>query len=126
MSKTLIITDEAPEPIGPYSQAIKHANLVFVSGQIAIDPKTGEMVEGGVKEQARCIMENIKAILQAADSSLDKILKTTIYLKSMDFFSSVNEVFLEYLKGDHPARETVEVSRLPKDADLEISVIASV
>lgn len=126
MSKTLIITDEAPEPIGPYSQAIKHANLVFVSGQIAIDPKTGEMVEGGVKEQARCIMENIKAILQAADSSLDKILKATIYLKSMDFFSSVNEVFLEYLKGDHPARETVEVSRLPKDADLEISVIASV
>lgn len=126
MSKTLIITDEAPEPIGPYSQAIKHANLVFVSGQIAIDPKTGEMVEGGVKEQARRIMENIEAILQAADSSLDKILKTTIYLKSMDFFSSVNEVFLEYLKGDHPARETVEVSRLPKDADLEISVIASV
>jgi len=126
MSKTVVITDDAPMPIGPYSQAIKYKDLVFVSGQIGMEPKSGELVEGGAKEETKQIFENIKAVLQAADSSLEKILKATVYVRSMDFFSVVNEVFNEYLKGDHPARETVEVCRLPKDADVEISVIASV
>lgn len=125
-NKTVIITGDAPRPIGSYSQAIKYNDLVFVSGQIAIDPESSEMVAGGVKDQAKQIMKNIKAILKAADSSLDRILKATVYLRSMDYFASVNEVFNEYLRGDHPARETVEVCRLPREADLEISVIASV
>ena len=126
MSKTIIITGDAPMPIGPYSQAIKYKDLIFVSGQIGMDPKSSELAPGGVKEEAKQVFENIKAILEAADSSLEKIIKATVYVRSMDFFSSVNEVFNDYLKGDHPARETVEVCRLPKDADIEISVVASV
>lgn len=124
MGKTIIISDDAPRPIGPYSQAVKFNDLVFVSGQIAIDPKTGEMIEGGIKDQGRQVFENIKALLEAADSSLDKILKFTVYLRSMDFFESLNDIFDEFLEGDHPARETIEVCRLPKEADIEISVIA--
>lgn len=123
-NKTVIITGEAPTPIGPYSQAVKYKDLVFVSGQIAIEAESGEMVTGGVKEQTKQIMENIRAILQAADSSFDKILHSTVYLRSMDYFTSVNDIFNEYLRGDHPARETVEVCRLPREADVEISVIA--
>ncbi len=124
MNKTKIISGDAPLPIGPYSQAIKFNGLVFVSGQIAIDPVTAEMIDGGIKDQGRQIMENIKAVLEAADSSLEKVVKLTVYLGSIDFFSSLNDVLKEYFKGDYPARETVEVCRLPKDADIEISCIA--
>ncbi len=124
MNKTIIITGDAPGPTGPYSQATKFNNLVFISGQIAIDPKSGVVIEGGVKEQTKQIFENIKAILEAADSSLEKVLKITVYLRNMDFFKTVNEVFNEYLKGNYPARETVEVCRLPGEVDVEISAIA--
>lgn len=126
MKKTVIITEDAPNPIGPYSQAVKYEDLIFVSGQIAIDPKTNQMISGGVKEQTEQVMKNIRSILKAADSTLNKILRATVYVRNLDSFTDVNEVFNDYLKGDHPSRETVEVSKLPKDADVEISVIAFV
>lgn len=126
MGKIVIISDEAPAPIGPYSQAVKFNDLVFVSGQIAIDPNTGEFIEADISEQTRRIIKNISAILETADSSLGKIIKLSVFMKNLNDFSKVNEVFKEFLKGDFPARETVEVSRLPMDAHIEISAIAHI
>ena len=124
MNKRIIRTEKAPKPIGPYSQAVVQNELVFVSGQIAIDPQTGKMIEGGVKEQTTQVMNNVKAILEAADSSMEKVLKTSIFVSNIDFFSTVSEIYEEFFEKDFPARETVEVSALPMSADVEISVTA--
>ena len=122
--KRIIITEEAPLPVGPYSQAIKSDNLVFVSGQIPIDPKTGEMISGSLTEQTRQILANIGSILETADSGLSKIVKISVFLINMEDFEEVNSVFAEVFAVEPPARETVEVSRLPKEANIEISCIA--
>ncbi len=124
MNKRIIRTEKAPKPIGPYSQAVVQNELVFVSGQIAIDPQTGKMIEGGVKEQTTQVMNNVKAILEAADSSMEKVLKTSIFVSNIDFFSTVSEIYEEFFEKDFPAREIVEVSALPMNADVEISVTA--
>lgn len=125
MSKKVVRTEKAPKPIGPYSQAVKSNGLVFVSGQVAIDPQSGELIEADVKEQTALTMNNIKAILEAANSSLDKVVKTSIFISNMDYFANVNEVYADFFKDNFPARETVEVSRLPLNADVEISVVAT-
>jgi 2-iminobutanoate/2-iminopropanoate deaminase len=118
-----IYTKNAPEPIGPYSQGVRAGNLIFFSGQIAIDPTTGAMKGTTVEEQTTQVMENIKALMTAAGIDFSNAVKTTIFLKSMNDFPKVNEIYGSYFPKDHyPARETVEVSRLPKDALVEISV----
>ncbi len=124
MKKEAILTKDAPAPIGPYSQAIRAGNLLFCSGQIPFDPVTGKMVEGDVKVQTKRVMDNIAALLKAADATFDHIAKTTIFLKSMNDFPLVNEVYGTYFKGVTPARSTVEVARLPKDVSVEIEVTA--
>ena len=125
MAKTIIHTKQAPAAIGPYSQAVKTGNLLFVSGQIPIDPETGNVIIGGIEAATHRVMKNIEAILEEAGYSFNNIVKTTIFIKSMDDFAKINAVYASYFKGDYPARETVEVSRLPKDVEVEISVIAS-
>jgi len=118
-----IFTKNAPAPIGPYSQGVRAGNTWYFSGQIALNPNTGHMVEGGVEAQAKQVMDNIKALLDAAGLDFSHIVKSTIFLKSMDDFPKVNAIYGEYFPQDaYPARETVEVSRLPKDALVEISV----
>ena len=124
MKREVISTDKAPGAIGPYSQAIGLDQFVFCSGQIPIDPATGELIEGGVVEQTHQIMSNIKAVLAAAGSSLERVVKTTIFLKDMNTFGEVNQTYGEYFAADPPARSTVEVARLPKDVLIEIEVIA--
>ncbi|MDP2691828.1 MAG: RidA family protein [Candidatus Gracilibacteria bacterium] len=122
--RTIISTDQAPKAVGPYSQAVKAGGFVFCSGQIAIDPVTQEVISGGVQEQTHRVMDNLQAVLEAAGSSLDQAVKVTIYLTNMDDFGVVNEVYGSYFADEPPARETVEVSRLPKGVSIEISVIA--
>lgn len=122
--KRIIITEEAPLPTGPYSQAIKSNNLVFVSGQIPIDPKTGEVADGTLADQTRQILNNIKAILETADSGINRIVKISVFMANLSYFEEVNSVFSEFFTVEPPARETVEVSRLPKDVNIEISCIA--
>lgn len=118
-------TDQAPQAIGPYSQGIRTGGFVFVSGQIPLTPG-GERVEGGVEEQTRQVLTNLKAILEAAGSSLEKVVKTTIFLTEMEDFQKVNEVYAQFFDGCRPARACVEVSRLPKDVSVEIEAIAVV
>lgn len=125
MQREVIFTKNAPEPIGPYSQAVKAGNTIYFSGQIAIDPATGQMSNGDVAEQSHKVMANIKALLDASGASFSDIVKTSIFLKDMNDFPVVNEIYGSYFKDKFPARETVEVSRLPKDALVEISVIVS-
>ncbi len=120
----IIFTEKAPKPIGPYSQAVKYENLIFISGQIAIDPKTNQFVGGDIKTQTKIILENIKAILEEAGLNLNHVVKTTIFLSDLSLFSDFNEVYEEYFNQHKPARSTVEVRRLPKDALIEIEVIA--
>jgi len=120
---TTISTQNAPGAIGPYSQAAKIGNLVFVSGQLPINPQTNEMPES-VEEQAKQSLENVKAILEAAGSNLKNVVKTVIFLKDMNTFAKVNEVYSSYFEGNYPARSTIEVARLPKDALVEIEVTA--
>jgi len=122
----MINTEKAPKAIGPYSQAIKFENLLFISGQIAINPQTNQLINGGIEEQTKQVMENIKAILQEAGLTFDNVIKTTIYLKDINDFVKVNEIYGSYFKEHKPARATVEVSRLPKDALIEIEVIAGI
>ena len=122
--KKVIETADAPQAIGPYSQAIEANGFVFVSGQIPLDPVNGNMVTGDIRAQARRVMENGKAILSAAGCSMDRVVKATIYLKNIGDFSAVNEVYGGYFPADPPARATVEVSRLPKDVAVEIDFIA--
>ena len=126
MSKKIIETDKAPKPIGPYSQAVQYGNLLFTSGQIAINPATGELSNGNVEEQTNLVLDNLKAVLSEAGSSLDKVIKTTIFLKDMNDFAKVNEVYSNYFDASKPARSTVEVSCLPKNVLVEIDCIAAV
>lgn len=125
MAKESIHTEKAPAAVGPYSQGIKVGDLVFVSGQMPVDPGTGEIVDGDITEKAKKCMENVLAILAGADMSADDIVKATIFLTDLNDFGRVNEVYASYFKGSYPARSCVEVSRLPKDVTVEIEVIAS-
>ncbi|SHG88698.1 2-iminobutanoate/2-iminopropanoate deaminase [Tepidibacter thalassicus DSM 15285] len=126
MKKEIIHTDKAPKAIGPYSQAIKVGNLLFVSGQVPFDPETMEVVEGGVKEQTARSLENIKAILAEAGASFDNVVKSTVFIKDMNEFAQINEVYAKYFGENKPARACVEVARLPRDVKVEIEVIAVV
>ncbi|MFN7538570.1 MAG: RidA family protein [Sediminibacterium sp.] len=124
MSKEVIITPSAPAPIGPYNQAIKANGLVFVSGQVAIIPETGELQQENIQLETHQVMKNLTAILHTAGTSLDQVVKTTIFLSDMSLFSAVNEVYGSYFTAAFPARETVAVKGLPKGVNVEISVIA--
>jgi 2-iminobutanoate/2-iminopropanoate deaminase len=123
--RDIVLTDRGPKPIGPYSQAIRTNGFLFVSGQVALDPKTGEMAGGEIRQQTERVFENIKGILEAAGSNLHHVVKTTVFLKDMNDFSTMNEVYARYFTLAPPARSTVEVARLPKDALVEIEVIAA-
>ncbi|MCS6816215.1 MAG: RidA family protein [Blastocatellia bacterium] len=120
-----ITTDQAPRAIGPYVQAVQVGEWIFVSGQIALDPETGELIPGGIEEQTERVLQNLRAILEAAGSSLEKVVKTTVYLADLNDFSKMNEVYARYFPGEKPARATVEVSRLPRDARIEMDAIAT-
>jgi 2-iminobutanoate/2-iminopropanoate deaminase len=124
MKKKIIKTADAPQAIGPYSQAVVAGGLVFVSGQIPIDPQGGNVVQADIKAQTRQVMENAKAILSAAGCGLPQVVKVTIYLKNMADFAAVNEVYGGYFPSEPPARATVEVSRLPKEVAIEMDFIA--
>ncbi len=126
MSKQIINTEKAPAPIGPYNQAVKAGDLIFVSGQIAIVPATGELVSSSITEEAHQVMANLKAILDEAKITFEHIVKTTIFLSDMALFAEVNAVYGSYFNGDYPARETVAVKGLPKAVNVEISVVATV
>jgi 2-iminobutanoate/2-iminopropanoate deaminase len=126
-AKSAISTPNGPAAIGPYSQAVQTAEMIYTSGQIPLDPVTGQLVEGGIQEQTVRVLENIKALLAAVKSDLQHVVKTTVYLKNMSDFAAMNEIYASYLARDGwvaPARSTVEVARLPKDALVEIEVIA--
>lgn len=125
MTLQAIHTDSAPKAIGPYSQAIAHGNLVFCSGQVALDPRTGNLVGTTAAEQTQQVMQNLLAVLQAAGSGPDKVLKTTIFLVDMQDFAAVNEVYARSFPGTRPARATVAVAALPKGARVEIDCVAS-
>jgi len=122
--KDIISTKNAPAAIGPYSQAVRAQRLVFTSGQIAIDPATNTLVEGGIEVQTRRVLDNISAILSAAGVNMDQVVKTVVFIKDMNDFAKVNEIYAEYFTGNYPARSCVEVSRLPKDVLIEIEAIA--
>ena len=122
--KDRVHTDNAPKAIGPYSQAIKANGFVFASGQIPLDPATMQIVEGGIREQTERVMNNLEAVLQAAGSSLEGVVKTTVFLKDLTDFAEMNEVYGSFFKQTPPARSTVEVARLPRDVRVEIDVIA--
>ena len=124
MNRYPISTDKAPKAIGPYEQAIKVGEFVYTAGQIPIDPKTGTLVEGGISEQTRQVLENLKAVLEAAGSSLDQVVRATVFLKNMADFAAMNEVYTNYLGGAKPARSTVAVAELPRGALVEIDLIA--
>lgn len=124
--KTIVTTNEAPAAIGPYSQAVVWQGLVFVSGQIPLDPVTGSLVDGDIATQTRRVLRNLDAILREAGSSLGSVLKTTVYLKDMGEFPLMNQVYAEFFGESLPARATVEVSRLPKDVAVEIDAVATV
>ena len=123
--KKIISTAEAPKAIGPYSQAVEAGGFVFVSGQIPLIPATGDLVEGSVEVQTARVLENLKAILEAAGSSLESVVKTTVYITNMDDFAKVNGIYGQYFQENPPARVCVEVSKLPKGALVEIDVIAA-
>lgn len=123
-SREAVSTPNAPKAIGPYSQAIKANGFVFISGQVAFDPATGSLISGGIEQQTEQVMKNLSAILQAAGSGWDKVVKTTVYLKNMSEFGQMNEVYGKFCKNAPPARATVEVARLPRDVSVEIDVIA--
>ena len=122
--REVIATDHAPKAIGPYSQAIRAQGLLFTSGQVAIDPATQQVITGDVTAQTDRVMKNLSAILEASGSSLEKVLRCTVFLKNMGDFAAMNEVYGRYFKQAPPARSTVEVARLPKDVLVEIDVIA--
>ena len=119
-----VLTDRGPKPIGPYSQAIRANGFLYVSGQVALDPKTGEMTAADIRQQTERTLENVKVIVEAAGSKLSHVVKTTVFLKDMNDFAAINEVYGKYFTLAPPARSTVQVSRLPKDALVEIEVIA--
>ena len=122
--RQVISTPSAPKAIGPYSQAIRAAGLLFLSGQVPLDPATGQMIEGDIAKQTERVLENLKALLEAAGSSLERAVKTTVYLKDMNDFPAMNEVYKRYFQDDPPARSTIEAARLPRDARIEMDLIA--
>lgn len=124
MQKETIATENAPAAVGPYSQAIAFGNLVYTAGQIALDKNTGKLVDGGVREQAEQALQNLKAVLEAAGSSLDHVVKTTVFLQSMGDYAAVNEVYGRYFSGSAPARSAVAVAALPLGALVEIEAVA--
>lgn len=126
MGKQIINTAAAPAPIGPYNQSVKANGFLFLSGQIAIDPRTGNVDATTIEEETHQVMKNISAILQEAGLTFDAVVKTTIFLTDMAHFAIVNEVYATYFEGDHPARETIAVKGLPKNVNVEISMIAVV
>ena len=124
--KEILATEKAPAAIGPYSQAVKVGNLLFTSGMIPIDPATNTLVEGGIEVQAERALENVKALLEASGTSLDKVVKTVVFIKDMNDFAKVNEIYAKYFTENFPARSCVEVARLPKDVLIEMEAIAEV
>ena len=124
--REIVLTDRGPKPIGPYSQAIKVNGLLFVSGQVALDPKTNEFLGGDIAKQTERVLENLKGIVEAAGSKLGHIVKITVFLKNMSEFGAMNDVYARYFPAAPPARSTVEVARLPKDALVEMEVIATI
>lgn len=124
--KKIISTDQAPKALGPYSQAVVSNGFAFVSGQVAIDPATNLLIEGGIAEQTERVLKNLKGVLDASGSSLAQVVKTTVFLKSMDDFARMNEVYGRYFTENPPARATVEAARLPRDVRVEIECVAAV
>ena len=124
MKKKVIQTEKAPKAIGPYSQAIQAGSFLFISGQVPVDPSTGEAVGGDIRQQARQVLENLKHIVESQGLSLQQVVKTTIFLKDMGTFNQVNEVYATYFPAEPPARSTVEVGKLPRNVDIEIEAIA--
>ena len=123
--RDVVLTDKGPKPIGPYSQAIRSNGFLYVSGQVALDPTTGEFVDRDIRQQTQRTLENVKGILEAAGSNMHHVVKTTVFLKDINDFAAMNEVYAKFFTLAPPARSTVEVARLPKDALVEIEVIAS-
>lgn len=123
--RDVVLTDKGPKPIGPYSQAIRSNGFLYVSGQVALDPTTGEFVGTDIRQQTQRTLENVKGILEAAGSNMHHVVKTTVFLKDINDFAAMNEVYAKFFALAPPARSTVEVARLPKDALVEIEVIAS-
>jgi 2-iminobutanoate/2-iminopropanoate deaminase len=129
MSKIVVSTSSAPKAVGPYSQGVRCGNLVFTAGQAALDPNTQQLISGGITEQTRRTLENLKAVLEAAGTTLDRVVKANVYLKDMNDFAAMNAVYAEYLAPEGviaPARTTIEAARLPKDALVEIELIAEI
>ena len=124
MSARTVSTDSAPRAIGPYSQGIAAAGFLFLSGQVALDPKTGALVQGTIREEVERVLENLKAVLEAAGTGLDRVARTTVYLTSLKEFEAMNEVYARYFGENRPARSTVQVAALPKGARVEIDAIA--
>jgi len=124
MNIEAVRTDKAPAAIGPYQQAIKANGVIYTAGQIPIDPATGQLVSGGIRAEARQALENLKAIVEAAGSSLERVVKATVFLKTMDDFAALNEVYAEYFSAAKPARSTVAVAELPRGALVEIELVA--
>jgi 2-iminobutanoate/2-iminopropanoate deaminase len=123
--KDIVLTDKGPKPIGPYSQAVKSNGFLFASGQVALDPRSNEFIGGDIRQQTARALENIKAVVEAAGSNLHHVVKTTVFLKDMNDFAAMNEAYGKYFTAAPPARSTVQVARLPKDALVEIEVIAA-
>jgi 2-iminobutanoate/2-iminopropanoate deaminase len=129
MSKTVVSTPLAPKAVGPYSQGVRVGNLVYTAGQAALDPNTQQLISGGITEQTRRTLENLKAVLEAAGTTLDRVVKANVYLKDMNDFAAMNAVYAEYLAPEGviaPARTTIEAARLPKDALVEIELVAEI
>ena len=126
MQKEIISTKDAPQAIGPYSQAIRFGNLIFASGQIPIEPETGKILKGDIKGQTKLILENLNNVLAAGGSSLDNVLRTTIFLTDLEDYPAVNETYAQYFNDFPPARSTVQVAKLPMDAQIEIDAIACI
>jgi 2-iminobutanoate/2-iminopropanoate deaminase len=124
MSKRIVRTEQAPQAIGPYSQAVVGGGFVYVAGQLALDPRTGQLVPGDVRIQTQRVMENIKAILEGAGTSLGNVVKTTVFLRDMNDFGTMNEIYGSYFQEDPPARSTFQVAKLPRDGAVEIEVVA--
>ena len=124
MKKRAVQTDKAPKAIGPYSQAIRAGNFLFLSGQVAFDPATGELVKGNIVEQTRRVLENMRAVLESEGLGLADVVKTTVFMKNIEDFARMNEIYASYFSSPHPARSTIEVARLPRDVQIEIEAIA--